>query len=68
MPNIESPLVTATPDGNAAFCWDYGERSLDLEIQTSGVVEYAYLDEVDDSKDEEGQTKDILFIAHLLSG
>ncbi len=68
MPNIESPLVTATPDGNAAFCWDHGQRSLDLEIQASGVVEYAYLDEVDDSKDEEGQTKDILSIAHLLSG
>lgn len=68
MPNIESPTVTATPDGNAAFCWDDGERSLDLEIQASGVVEYAYLDEVDDSKDEEGQTKDILSIAHLLLG
>ncbi len=68
VPNIESPTVTATPAGNAAFCWDNGQRSLDLEILKSGVVEYAFLDEADDSKDEEGRTKDISFLAHLLSG
>lgn len=60
---IEAPTVTASPDGNAALCWDNGHRSLDVEILPDGSIEYAYLND----EDQEGTTLDAEDLAILLT-
>ncbi|MCH8342750.1 MAG: hypothetical protein IH983_02055 [Planctomycetes bacterium] len=60
---IEAPTVTASPDGNAALCWDDGHRSLDVEILADGSIEYAYLND----EDHEGTTLDAEDLAILLT-
>ncbi len=64
---VEAPTVTASPDGNAALCWDNGRRSLDLEVMPDGRFEYACLNEEDASKDEEGITYSADGFAELLT-
>ncbi len=67
---LEAPTVTASSAGNVAFCWDDGERSLDLEVRPDGILEYAYLNESQPALDEEGETCDedaLTFLAYLLT-
>lgn len=64
---IESPTVSASPEGNAALCWDNGNRSLDLEIQPDGSVEYVYLNEGTPSNNREGATYDASLFAVFLT-
>jgi hypothetical protein len=65
--SIEEPTVTASPSGNVAFCWDDGERSLDVEVLPDNLLEYAYLNESQPSLDEEGQTCEVNKLAFLLT-
>ncbi len=60
---VEAPTVTASPDGNAALCWDNGDRSLDVEILPDGNIEYSYLND----KNQEGTTLDANDLAILLT-
>ena len=64
---VEAPTVTASPDGNAALCWDNGRRSLDLEVMPDGRFEYVFLNEEDPSKDDEGITSSADGFAELLT-
>ncbi len=64
---VEAPTVTASPDGNAALCWDNGRRSLDLEVMPDGRFEYVFLNEDNASKDEEGITHNADGFAELLT-
>lgn len=64
---VEEPTVTATPSGNAALCWDDGERSLDLEVYSDGDMEYSYLNVSAAIPDEEGRTRSIEELAYLLT-
>lgn len=64
---IEAPTVTASPNGNAALCWDSGHLSLDLEVLADGSLEYAYLNQQDPSKDEQGTTLDAERLTVLLT-
>ncbi len=64
---IEAPTVTASPDGNAAFCWDDGQRSMDIEVLPDGLFEYALLSQLDSSKAEEGSTQSAAQLAVLLT-
>jgi hypothetical protein len=64
---VEEPTVTATPAGNAALCWDDGQRSLDVEVRPDGVLEYSYLNESRAIPDEENLTDDIGQLAVLLT-
>lgn len=63
---IEAPIVTASPNGNAALCWDDGTRSLDVEVHPNGSFEYSWLLE-DESDEDEGITRDWEKIAHWLT-
>lgn len=60
---VEAPTVTASPDGNAALCWDNGDRSLDVEILPDGIIDYSYLND----KNKEGTTLDANDLAILLT-
>ena len=51
------PIVTASPEGNAAFCWEKSAKSLDIEIFPDESIKYVYLDEQNPSLEEEGSTK-----------
>jgi len=64
---VEEPTVTATPSGNAALCWDDGERSLDLEVHPNGDLEYSYLNVSPAIPAEDSQTTDIGRLAFLLT-
>jgi hypothetical protein len=64
---VEEPTVTATPDGKVAFCWDDGQRSLDLEVCPDGWLDFSYLNESLEILDEEGQTQDLKHLAILLT-
>ncbi len=64
---VESPTVTASPDGNVAFCWDSDRDSLDVEVLPDGVFQFAYIDESDSSKDEDGTTTDARRLALFLT-
>ena len=64
---VEAPTVTASPDGNAALCWDNGRRSLDLEVMPDGRFEYVFLNDEDASKDDEGITYSADGFAELLT-
>jgi hypothetical protein len=64
---LEPPTVTASPAGNVAFCWDDGERSLDLEVRPDGILEYAYLNESQPAYDQEGETQDANALVYLLT-
>lgn len=65
--DVESPTVTASPDGNVAFCWDYDRGSLDVEVLPDGVFQFAYINESDSSRDEDGTTVDAGRLAVLLT-
>jgi len=60
------PVVTATPSGTVGLCWDRDSRSLDVEAHADGRLSYVYLDETDESQDEDGATWDIRQIGALL--
>lgn len=64
---VEAPTVTATSTGNVAFCWDDGERSLDVEVRSDGLLEFAYLNESQPTWDKEGVTCEVDDLAVLLT-
>ncbi len=63
----EAPTVTATPSGDAAFCWDAGAWSLDASVDPSGLISYVFLNEQDHSQDRDGRTRDAGTLAALLT-
>ena len=64
---VERPTVTASPEGHAALCWDYGDRSLDVEFLPDGQIEYVFMNQKDPSKDDEGIIREIQVLANLLT-
>lgn len=64
---VEPPTITASPDGHVAFCWDYNQRTLEIEIRPDAVCEYVYIDERDSAMDEEGETTNAERFAQLLT-
>jgi hypothetical protein len=42
--NVPSPDVSLTPDGEVAFDWEDGERSLEIEVGTNEFVTFLYKD------------------------
>ena len=66
---VLKPEVSLTANGNAAFLWEWqeGSRNLDLEVLADGTINYAYADEEDESRDQEGRTQDGLKIVNILT-
>ena len=64
---IDCPRVTASPDGNPAFSWEWHDhsRELNVEITPGGTIRYSFVDEVNPSRDAEGQTDDPDLIASI---
>ena len=65
--SVEEPTVTASPNGNVGFCFDNGERCLDVEVRDDGTFEFVYLSQLNESKDEEGVTSDSNDLLYLLT-
>jgi hypothetical protein len=63
---LHVPVITATPSGTVGLCWERHGRSLDVEAHAEGHLSYVYLDESDESQDEDGTTRDIWRIGSLL--
>ena len=66
---VLKPEVSLTANGNAAFLWEWqeGNRNLDLEVLANGTINYAYVEEEDESRDQEGRTQDGLKIVDILT-
>lgn len=65
--SVDRPSVTATPDGDVAFCWDTGDWSLDASVDRTGLISYAFLDERDPSKEREGRTRNVGDLVELVT-
>ena len=64
---VEPPTITASPNGHVALCWDYNQRTLEIEIRSDAICEYAFIDEQNPVKDEEGETTNAERFAQLLT-
>lgn len=65
--SVRPPVVTATPDGDVAFCWDTGNWSLDASVDRTGLISYAFIDERDAGKEYEGRTRDLSDLVGLIT-
>lgn len=63
---IPCPTVTASPAGNAAFCWDDGAASVDVEVMGNGLFHVVHVDH------KTGETREfeypVVFAATRLPG
>ena len=64
---ISAPVVGAAPDGKAGFSWDSGAWSLDVDISPTGRIHYVYIDQRDESCDQEAWTDDLYELVRLLT-
>jgi hypothetical protein len=66
---IEKPQVSITANGTVAFQWEWshGRRNLDVELLPDGTLNYAFVDEEDESREEEGQTQNAIKIIEILT-
>jgi hypothetical protein len=65
--SVKPPVVTATPEGDVAFCWDTGNWSLDASVDRTGLISYAFIDERDPGKEYEGRTRDLNDLVEIVT-
>ena len=61
------PTITASPDGNAACCWDTGDYSLDIEVLPDGLIKYSFVDFEHPNNDKDGYTREVQVMTDRLS-
>lgn len=64
---VDPPTITASPDGHVALCWDKDQRTLEIEVRSDAVFEYAFIDEQASANDEEGRITNAGRFAQLLT-
>ncbi len=63
---VESPAISATPEGFVSLSWDNGNSSMDVDFLPDGRMAYACLNAADSSRDDEGTTRELGRILALL--
>lgn len=63
---IPRPTVTATPTGNAAFCWDDGRASVDVEVCPDDLFKAIRVDRIADQT-EAVETRDWRVVEWMLA-
>lgn len=66
---VERPDLSLSPAGNASLSWELenGERNLEIEVLPDGTINFAYINEADESLDQEGSTRNVAEIANFLT-
>jgi len=66
---IDCPSLSASPDGNAGFSWQWADdtRELDLEVRPDGRLHYSYINETNPHEDCEDTTQDVDQVLYFLT-